>query len=100
MDSHALPRSFCFRFLEVLEPELAGCRFVRRQSYGNGSVLLAVIVDIEGVFQDDPACCSYRRRSPQNETLFCEPGRFYVDESYRIHHCVKDAVTQKSSGWS
>lgn len=52
MDSHALPRSFCFRFLEVLEPELAGCRFVKRQAYG--SVLLAVIVEIEAYLQYEP----------------------------------------------
>ncbi|ABM79157.1 Hypothetical protein P9303_24261 [Prochlorococcus marinus str. MIT 9303] len=24
----------------------------------------------------------------QNETLFGEPGRFYVYVSYGIHHCV------------
>jgi 3-methyladenine DNA glycosylase Mpg len=35
------------------------------------------------------ACHGYRRRSPSNETLFGEPGRFYVYVSYGIHHCVK-----------
>ena len=35
-----------------------------------------------------------RRRSPQNETLFGAPGRFYVYVSYGIHHCV-NVVTDR-----
>ena len=41
-----------------------------------------------GCPQGDPACHGCRRRSPSNETLFGEPGRFYVYVSYGIHHCV------------
>ncbi|MEB3173187.1 MAG: DNA-3-methyladenine glycosylase, partial [Cyanobacteriota bacterium] len=36
-----------------------------------------------------------RRRTPSNETLFGEPGRFYVYVSYGIHHCV-NVVTHKA----
>ena len=33
--------------------------------------------------------------SPSNETLFGEPGRFYVYVSYGIHHCV-NVVTHRA----
>ena len=64
----------------------------------DGSLLWGVIVETEAYSQDDPACHGYRRRSPQNETLFGEPGRFYVYVSYRIHHCSK-VVQQPLIGW-
>ncbi|QNI84246.1 methylpurine-DNA glycosylase family protein [Synechococcus sp. PROS-7-1] len=47
-----------------------------------GSLLWDVIVEAEAYSQEEPACHGYRRRGPQNETLFGEPGRFYVYVSY------------------
>ena len=70
----------------MVGPDLVGCRLVKRQS--NGGLLWGVIVETEAYSQDDPACHGYRRRSPQNETLFGEPGRFCVYVSYGINHCV------------
>ena len=49
-----------------------------------------VVVETEAYSQDDPTCDGYRRRTLSNETLFGEPGRFYVYVSYGIHHCVKE----------
>ena len=95
MERHvpALPHAFFCRPAEVVAPELIGCRLVKRQT--DGSLLWGVVVETEAYSQDDPACHGYRRRSPSNERLFGEPGRFYVYVSYGIHHCVKRALTSK-----
>jgi hypothetical protein len=63
-------------------------------------LLWGVIVETEAYCQSDPACHGHRRRCPSNETLFGEPGRFYVYVSYGIHHCVKRAVTARSGSWA
>jgi len=89
----ALPRSFFARPAEVVAPELVGCLLVKRQA--GGALLWGVIVETEAYSQGEPACHGYRRRSPSNETLFGEPGRFYVYLSYGIHHCV-NVVTHRA----
>ena len=87
--SQHLPQSFFARPAELVAPELIGCLLVKRQL--SGELLWGVIVETEAYSQDDPACHGYRRRTPSNETLFGEPGRFYVYVSYGIHHCVSSA---------
>ena len=89
----ALPQPFFARPAEQVAPELIGCLLVKRQA--DGALLWGVIVETEAYSQDDPACHGYRRRSPSNETLFGEPGRFYVYVSYGIHHCV-NVVTHRA----
>ena len=70
-----LPLSFFCRPAEVVGPDLVGCRLMKRQA--DGSLLWGVIVETES-YSQEPACHGYRRRLPQYETLFGEPGRFYV----------------------
>jgi DNA-3-methyladenine glycosylase len=72
--SQPLSHAFFCRPAEVVAPELIGCLLVKRQA--EGELLWGVIVETEAYSQDDPACHGYRRRSPSNETLFGEPGRF------------------------
>jgi DNA-3-methyladenine glycosylase len=76
----------------VVAPDLIGCRLVKRQV--SGDLLWGVIVETEAYSQSEPACHGHRRRSPSNETLFGEPGRFYVYVSNGIHHCV-NVVTDR-----
>jgi len=93
-----LPPSFFARPAELVAPELIGCLLVKRQP--NGELLWGVLVETEAYSQEEPACHGYRRRTPSNETLFGEPGRFYVYVSYGIHHCVKRALASKTLGWA
>jgi len=97
-DFPALPQSFFARPAADVAPDLIGCLLVKRQA--GGELLWGVIVETEAYCQSEPACHGHRRRSPSNETLFGEPGRFYVYVSYGIHHCVKRAVTSMTSGWA
>ena len=88
----ALPPAFFARPAEVVAPELIGCLLVKRQA--SGELLWGVVVETEAYCQSEPACHGHRRRSPSNETLFGEPGRFYVYVSYGIHHCVNVVTGQ------
>ncbi|MFM8524753.1 MAG: DNA-3-methyladenine glycosylase [Cyanobacteriota bacterium] len=94
--SQHVPPSFFARPAEVVAPELIGCLLVKRQE--GGELLWGVIVETEAYSQAEPACHGHRRRTPSNDTLFGEPGRFYVYVSYGIHHCV-NVVTHKA-GWA
>ena len=85
--SQNLPHSSFARPAEQVAPELIGCLLVKWQA--DGELLWGVIVEREAYCQSEPSCHGYRRRSPSNETLFGEPGRFYGYVSYGIHHCVK-----------
>ena len=91
-----LPAAFFQRPAAEVGPQLVGCRLVKRQP--DGSLFWGVIVETEAYSQDEPVCHGYRRRTPQNETLFGPSGRFYVYVSYGIHHCV-NVVTDRS-GWA
>jgi DNA-3-methyladenine glycosylase len=93
-----LTQSFFARPAEQVAPDLIGCLLVKRQA--SGELLWGVIVETETYWQSDPACHGYRRRTPSNETLFGEPGRFYVYLSYGIHHCVKRALMPKTPSWA
>lgn len=84
--SQHLLQSFFARPAQAVAPELIGCLLVKRQA--DGALLWGRIVETEAYCQSEPACHGHRRRSPSNETLFGEPGRFYVYVSYGIHHCV------------
>jgi DNA-3-methyladenine glycosylase len=50
-----------------------------------------VIVETEVNCQSELACQGHRRRTPSNETLFGELGRFFIYGIYGIHHCFKAA---------
>ena len=81
----------------MVAPQLICCLLVKRQT---GQLVVGVVVETDAYSQDDPACHGYRRRSPQNEPLFGEPGRFYLYVSYGIHYCEERAVKEGTPSWA
>ena len=86
-----LPLETLHRPAAAVAPDLLGCLLVRRD---RRQLRWGVIVETEAYCQSEPACHGHRRRSPSNETLFGEPGQFYVYTSYGIHYCC-NVVTDR-----
>ncbi|ABM71475.1 possible Methylpurine-DNA glycosylase (MPG) [Prochlorococcus marinus str. MIT 9515] len=55
-----------------------------------------MIVETEAYSQEEEACHGHKKKTPSNEVLFGEPGRFYIYRSYGIHHCL-NIVTDKNN---
>jgi len=88
-----LKKSFFARPAELVAPDLIGCRLIKQES--ESKYLCGVIVETEAYSQAEPACHGYQRRTKSNETLFGEPGIFYVYLTYGIYNCV-NIVTDKA----
>ena len=89
-----IPTSFFYRPANLVAPDLIGCLLVTQQL--KGGYIYGVIVETEAYSQEEPACHGYHRRTPNNETLFGEPGHLYVYLTYGIYHCV-NIVTDKAN---
>ncbi len=75
-----LPRSFYARDTVQVARDLLGKRLVRRSRTGLTS---ALIVETEAYLErTDPACHTFRGKTPRNAAMFAPPGHLYV---YMIH---------------
>ena len=88
-----LNKDFFSRHSSIVAPELIGCLIVR---LNNGvKIQEGIIVETEAYSQEEEACHGFSKRTEANQTLFGEPGLFYVYRSYGIHHCL-NLVTDKN----
>ena len=76
----------------MVAPNLIGCFLIKRLS--KNSYLAGAIVETEAYSQEEASCHGFSGRTQRNETLFGEPGNFYIYLSYGINSCV-NIVTGK-----
>ena len=89
-----LNKDFFSRHSSIVAPELNGCLIVRLHN-GN-KIQEGIIVETEAYSQEEEACHGFNKKTKANQTLFGEPGLFYVYRSYGIHHCL-NLVTDKNN---
>ena len=89
-----LKKEFFSRHSSIVAPELIGCLIVRLHE--GSKIQEGIIVETEAYSQEDEACHGFNKRTNSNQTLFGEPGLFYVYRSYGIHYCL-NLVTDKSN---
>ena len=77
-----------------MAPDLIGCFLIKRIS--NNKYLSGVIVETEAYSQEEASCHGFSGETKRNKTLFGEPGRFYINLSYGIYHCVNIVTGKKN----
>ncbi len=55
-----------------------------------------MIVETEAYSQEEASCHGFSGRTKSNETLFGDPGHFYIYLSYGINSCVNIVTGQKN----
>ena len=70
----------------MVAPNLIGCFLIKRLS--EKSYLAGVIVETEAYSQEEASCHGFSGKTQRNETLFGEPGNFYIYLSFGIHSWV------------
>ena len=78
----------------MVAPNLIGCLLIKRVS--NNKYLSGVIVETEAYSQEEASCHGFAGKTQRNESLFGEPGNFYIYISYGIHNCVNIVTGKKN----
>ncbi len=77
----------------MVAPNLIGCFLIKRLT--KNSFLSGVIVETEAYSQEEASCHGFSGRTKRNESLFGEPGNFYIYLSYGINSCVNIVTGKK-----
>jgi DNA-3-methyladenine glycosylase len=80
---------------DEVAPRLLGMVLTTRV---DGDVTSVAITEAEAYLPDDPACHTFRGRTPRNAPMFEAAGVVYVYRSYGIHWCVNLVTGPIGSG--
>ncbi len=94
IDKESFKKNFFNRHSKLVAPELIGCYLIRNRI--DKGLVKGMIVETEAYSQEEEACHGYNKKTPSNEVLFGEPGKFYIYKSYGMHHCL-NIVTDKDN---
>ncbi len=86
----ALPAEFYLQETLHVAKSLLDCLLVRETSEG---IMVGRISEVEAYTQDDPACHTFRGKTPRNAPMFEVGGTVYVYFTYGMYHCI-NAVTE------
>ena len=78
----------------MVAPNLIGCFLIKRIS--KTTYLSGVIVETEAYSEEEASCHGFSGKTKRNETLFGEPGNFYIYLSYGIYHCANIVTGKKN----
>jgi DNA-3-methyladenine glycosylase len=87
----ALRAEFYDRPVVEVAPDLIGCIVEHGDTAG-------VIVETEAYHESEPACHAYIGLTSRTSTLFGEPGRAYVYQSYGIHALLNAVCESEGVG--
>jgi DNA-3-methyladenine glycosylase len=94
LPGNIFPESFYLPGAAKVAPDLLGHFLLRKTPAGWAG---GILTETEAYLQDDPACHSYKGKTPRNAAMWGPPGRSYVYLIYGNHYCFNTVCGPEGS---